>query len=96
MTGHALTPYGYATVALAAREPEWDPAYEDPDGLLDDADHEPEEDRDAPSLDEALGVPVDTYCPDWPHRYVCPECSGNGCRACSGTGEREDRRPCRH
>lgn len=51
---YALTPYGYATVALAARsEPEWDPEYEDPDGLLDDADEDREEDRDG-VLDEAL------------------------------------------
>jgi hypothetical protein len=26
-------------------EPDWDPQYEDPDGLLDDADELPEEDR---------------------------------------------------
>lgn len=25
------------------------------------------------------------------HAYPCPECGGNGCRACSGTGERIDR-----
>lgn len=34
-------------------EPEWDPEYEDPDGLLDDADEVPEEVRDG-DLDEAL------------------------------------------
>lgn len=92
---HALTPYGYATVALAARdEPEWDPAYEDPDGLLDDADYVPEEDRE-PAYVEDESVPH-TSCPDWPHRYPCDYCSGGGCRYCSGTGEREDRSPCRH
>jgi hypothetical protein len=93
---YALTPYGYATVALAAREPEWDPQYEDPDGLLDDADEQSAEDRDAPSLDEAYGAAAETYCPDWPHRYPCDVCGGGGCRTCSGTGEREDRSPCRH
>jgi hypothetical protein len=96
---YAQTGYGYATVALAARdEPEWDPAYEDPDGLLDD-EPEPEEDRDAPDLGVALGedptVPY-TYCPDWPHRYPCDYCGGGGCRQCGGTGERADERPCRH
>lgn len=33
---------------MPATEPEWDPQYEDPDGLLDDDDEQPEEDRDAP------------------------------------------------
>lgn len=94
---YAQTAYGYATVALAARtEPEWDPQYEDPDGLLDDADEQPEEDRDAPSLDEAFGAVADPDCPDWPHRYPCDTCSGGGCWPCGWTGEREDPNPCRH
>jgi hypothetical protein len=33
-------------------------------------------------------------CPDWPHSYICPECGGNGCGACNGTGERNDWSDC--
>lgn len=41
-------------------------------------------------------------CPDWPHRYPCGTCGGEGrigsvgCRTCGGSGEQADRTPCRH
>ncbi len=89
---HSLTPYGYATVALAAREPEYEP--EEPDGLLDDDDYEAPEDRE-PAYVEDESVPY-TSCPDWPHSYPCGYCGGNGCRHCGRTGERQDWRRCRH
>lgn len=92
MTGHALTAYGYATVALAARsEPEYE--HPEPDDDL-PPEPEPAEDREPPHVAPEVGEYGS--CPDWPHRGVCDYCGGNGCRQCGGTGEREDRSPCRH